>query len=286
MPHNNLTFRKRHNAQLGLFFGLAYVFTGTALFAQGAKNMAPAASSSFGEIVIPFVQKNCAVCHNGKLKTAGLALTSYHESAAMLRDRDVWEKVVHRVRAGEMPPKGMPRPNAQDIATVTNWIESQFDEADRTTPADPGRLTAHRLNRAEYNNTVRDLLAVNFKPSTDFPADDSGYGFDNIGDVLSVSPVLMEDYLNAATKIANRAIPSGALPRPTRVRYSPEHSPNDDGMSLENRFEFPGVADGVLGVAVGGRIEPVRSHLVLVGKESKVDEGVVVKDKVVEGGSP
>jgi mono/diheme cytochrome c family protein len=280
VPHNNLPLRKCHYAQFGLFVGLAYVFMGTTLLAQNAQEIAsaPADPSSFGKIVVPFVQKNCAVCHNDKSKTAGLALTSYHETAAMLRDRDVWDKVVHRVRGGEMPPKGMPRPKPEDIATVTNWIEAQFAEADRTTPADPGRLTAHRLNRVEYNNTIRDLLAVNFKPSADFPADDSGYGFDNIGDVLSVSPVLMEDYLNAATKIANRAIPSGALPRPTRVRYSPEHSPNDDGMSLENRFEFPAEADYDLRVAVSGRKEPFRIHLLLDGKEIKVSDVLVEKD--------
>ena len=195
--------------------------------------------ASFEQVVTPFVQTNCVVCHNDQLKTAGLSLAQYRESGSMLRDRDLWEKVIRRVRAGEMPPKGMPRPNPEVVATVTGWIENQFAVADRTTPADPGHLTAHRLNRVEYDNTIRDLLAVNFKPSVDFPADDSGFGFDNIGDVLSVSPVLMEKYLNAATKIANRAIPPDALPRPTRVRYSPEHSPNDDGMALENRFEFP-----------------------------------------------
>ena len=236
------------------------------------------AQDSFKEVVMPFVQSNCAVCHNDKLKTAGFSLTQYQGSDSMLRDRDLWEKVVRRVRAGEMPPKGMPRPKPEAIETVTGWIENQFAIADRTTPADPGHLTAHRLNRVEYDNTVRDLLALHFNPSADFPADDSGFGFDNIGDVLSVSPVLMEKYLNAATKIANRAIPSEALPRPTRVRYSPEHSPNDDGMALENRFEFPAEGDYDLRVAVGGRKEPFRIHLLLDGKEIKTADVVVEKD--------
>jgi mono/diheme cytochrome c family protein len=237
-----------------------------------------AAPSSFEEVVVPFVQANCAVCHNDKLKTAGLSLTQYGGSDSMLRDRDLWEKVVRRVRAGEMPPKGMPRPKPEAIATVTGWIENQFAIADRTTPADPGHLTAHRLNRVEYDNTVRDLLAVRFNPSADFPADDSGFGFDNIGDVLSVSPVLMEKYLNAATKIANRAIPSEALPKPTRIRYSPEHSPNADGMELENRFEFPAEGDYDLRVAVGGRKEPFRIHLLLDGKEIKAADVLVEKE--------
>ena len=85
---------------------------------------------------------------------------------------------------------------------------------------DPGRVTARRLNRYEYNNTIRDLLAINFRPADDFPADDSGYGFDNIGDVLSLSPVLMEKYLHAAEKIARTAIVIDALPKPTLETHS------------------------------------------------------------------
>jgi mono/diheme cytochrome c family protein len=237
------------------------------------------ASPSYDQVVVPFVQQNCAACHNEKLKTAGLALTQYHDLPSLLRDRDVWEKVIRRVRADEMPPKGLPRPKPDAIAAVTDWIEQQFAEADQHTAADPGRLTAHRLNRAEYNNTIRDLLTVRFKPAADFPADDSGYGFDNIGDVLTVSPVLMEKYLNAATAIANRAIPGDAIPGPTRMRYSPEHSPNDDGMALENRFEFPAEGDYDIKVSVSGRKEPFRLHLLLDGKEIKTADVLIEKDK-------
>jgi mono/diheme cytochrome c family protein len=235
--------------------------------------------ASFEQAVTPFVQQHCVACHNAKLQTAGLALTNYHDTNAMLRDRELWEKVVRRVRAGEMPPKGMPRPTPESIARVTGWIEQQFADSDRNTPADPGHLTAHRLNREEYNNTVRDLLAVHFQPAKDFPADDSGYGFDNIGDVLSVSPVLMEKYFNAATTIANRAIPSGALPRPTRMRYSPEHSPNDDGMALENRFEFPAEGDYEFRVAIGGREDSFHLHLLLDGREIKTADVLIEKGK-------
>ncbi len=280
MPITYLLPTYRKLLRLGLPIGLLCV-SGLAV-GQNPRNTRPSTSgadpASFGEMVVPFVQTNCAVCHNEKLKTAGLNLTRYRGSESMLRDRDLWEKVVRRVRAGEMPPKGMPRPKPEAIETVTGWIENQFAVADRTTPADPGHLTAHRLNRVEYDNTVRDLLAVRFKPAADFPADDSGFGFDNIGDVLSVSPVLMEKYLNAATKIANRAIPSDALPKPTRIRYSPEHSPNDDGMELDNRFEFPAEGDYDLRVAVGGRKGPFRIHLLLDGKEIKVADVLVEKD--------
>jgi hypothetical protein len=234
---------------------------------------------TFDQIVAPFLQQHCAACHSDKVKTAGLVLTSYHGNESVLQNRELWEKVVRRVRAGEMPPKGLPRPKPEEVASVTNWIEQQFEQADRTTPADPGRLTAHRLNRVEYDNTIRDLLVVRFKPAADFPADDSGYGFDNIGDVLSVSPVLMEKYLNAATAIANRAIPSDTLPRPTRMRFSPEHSPNDDGMALENVFDLPAEGDYEIKVAVNGKEDPFRIHILLDGKEIKTSDVVVEKEK-------
>jgi mono/diheme cytochrome c family protein len=267
--------------RVGLGVSVICLFSGGHSLGQNseARQNPPAAGTTYEQVVAPFVQQNCAVCHNDKLKTAGLALTSYHDLTSVLHDREIWEKVVRRVRAGEMPPKGMPRPKPEAIAAVTGWLEQQFSEADRNTPVDPGRLTAHRLNRAEYNNTVRDLLAIKFKPASDFPADDSGYGFDNIGDVLSVSPVLMEKYLNAATAMANRAIPGNALPRPTRMRYSPEHSPNDDGMALENRFEFPAEGDYDIKVAVSGRKEAFRLHLFLDGKEIKTADVLIEKDK-------
>jgi mono/diheme cytochrome c family protein len=278
VPHTHLPSPHRKLLRWGIPIGLVCL-AGAAIGQNSARiNPSPPAADSFDEVVKPFVQANCAVCHNDTLKTAGLSLTQYRGSESLLRDRDLWEKVIRRVRSGEMPPKGMPRPKPEAVATVTDWMENQFAIADRTTPADPGHLTAHRLNRVEYDNTVRDLLAVRFKPSVDFPADDSGFGFDNIGDVLSVSPVLMEKYLNAATKIANRAIPPDSLPRPTRVRYSPEHSPNDDGMALENRFEFPAEGDYDLRVAVNGRKEPFRIHLLLDGKEIKVADVIVERD--------
>ncbi len=116
---------------------------------------------------------------------------------------------------------------------------------------DPGRVTQRRLNRYEYDNTIRDLLAVDFHPAADFPADDSGYGFDNIGDVLSLSPVLMDKYLAAAEKIAAIAIPSGALPKPGFQRYSrsenmlPGKSP---GLRISNQFPAEGDYDFSIGV--------------------------------------
>ena len=117
-----------------------------------------------------------------------------------------------------MPPAPRPRPSPEEVAVVLGWIDANLSSED--TQPNPGRVTARRLNRAEYNNTVRDLLGIDFRPADDFPVDDTGYGFDNIGDVLSISPVLMEKYMTAADKIVRRAIVTDRSVKPTALRYS------------------------------------------------------------------
>src|SRR5207237_4414353 len=126
-----------------------------------------------------------------------------------------------RLQTGAMPPMRMPRPNASEMKEVTRWIEGEFDRVDRLAKPDPGRITARRLNRTEYNNTVRDLLGLDLRPADDFPQDDSGYGFDNIADVLSLSPVLMERYMAAAERLARAAVFGPVDLKSTRTRYQP-----------------------------------------------------------------
>src|SRR6266849_5864699 len=150
------------------------------------------AASFFQKTVEPFLKTNCLLCHNAKLKVGGLNLDSYTNSKAALHDREVWEKVVQKLRTGQMPPKGRPVPPAEQVASVTRWFELQFARLDRNMKPDPGRVTARRLNRVEYNNTIRDLLAVNFRPAGGFPSRDSGQETENSADVLSLSPVLMQ----------------------------------------------------------------------------------------------
>jgi cytochrome c553 len=238
------------------------------------------AQSVFDQNVGAFVKTNCAMCHNEQAKTAGVVLTKYHDTSAMMHDRELWEKVVQRVRAGEMPPKGLPRPNPDQAAATTNWIEAQFDQYDANTPPDPGHLTIHRLNRTEYNNTIRDLIGVHFEPAADFPADDSGFGFDNIGDALSVSPILMEKYLAAAKKIAGEAIPVALIPpKPTQFRYSPERGVMEERPELENTFHLPAEGDYDIHAAVGGRRDPFTLTLELDGKEIKSENVTVESDK-------
>ena len=140
-------------------------------------------------------------------------LVPYLDPASVGTDRAAWEKIVHKIESGEMPPKGMPRPPQDQLNTLVKFIQGEFEKADALVKPDPGRITARRLNRNEYRNTIRDLLAVDYSVERDFPTDDSGYGFDNIGDILTVSPLLMEKYLNAAEVIASRAMGADPLPK-------------------------------------------------------------------------
>ncbi len=152
--------------------------------------------------------------------SGGVNLLPYLDPATIAEDRPSWEKIVQKIESGEMPPKGIPRPPEAQMTALLGFVHGEFERADAAVKPDPGRVTAKRLNRNEYRNTVRDLLAVDFRADKDFPTDDSGYGFDNIGDVLSTSPVLMEKYLNAAETIASRAMGADPLPKkPIETTY-------------------------------------------------------------------
>ena len=154
----------------------------------------------------PFLAKNCVPCHNDKMKSGGVNLASLRSSGSVAKSRDAWESALRQISTGQMPPKGLPRPNPLEIKTLTQQIEAEFERADQRDAPNPGRVTARRLNRAEYNNTIRDLLGVDSHPADDFAQDDSGYGFDNIGDALSLSPAQMDRYLASAEKVARAAI--------------------------------------------------------------------------------
>jgi mono/diheme cytochrome c family protein len=177
----------------------------------------PAAfKAAFERDVQPILQDICAGCHDAEHAAAagGLDAVTYSDPASLVSKRDGWEKVLSRLRAGEMPPPTAQQPSEEELNAFIATVQSELDRIDRVTPPDPGRVTAHRLNRAEYTNTIRDLLGVDFRATDEFPADDSGYGFDNIGDVLTVSPALMQKYLSAAERIAARAIGGDPLPSP------------------------------------------------------------------------
>jgi mono/diheme cytochrome c family protein len=207
--------------------------------------------AAYRQTVQPLLAKYCLVCHNAKLKTANLNLEAYKDAPAALKDPDVWENVLQKLQSGLMPPPGLPRPKPEDVAAVDRWIQALLAESDGA-PQDPGRVTARRLNRFEYTNTVQDLLNLSFHAADDFPADDSGYGFDNIGDVLSLSPVLMEKYLAAAEQIARLAIMTDGRTKPTMDRYKADRV-SQLGPLFQARHRFPVNADYEFRASLSGR---------------------------------
>ncbi|HMC61844.1 MAG TPA: DUF1592 domain-containing protein [Candidatus Solibacter sp.] len=173
---------------------------------------------TFETTVTPVLTKTCAPCHNEAFASGGMMIDAFTKPASLTANRDGWEIILQKLRSGEMPPKGVPRPAQMDA--VIQFVQGEFEKADTHIKPDPGRVTARRLNRAEYTNTIRDLLGVEFRAAQSFPTDDLGNGFDNIGEVLTISPMLMERYLAAAARIASRAIGADPLPRPLQVSYT------------------------------------------------------------------
>jgi hypothetical protein len=175
---------------------------------------APAVDAAgFDSKVKPILKNTCTACHNASVMSGDVNLVPYLDSATLASDRAAWEKITHKIESGEMPPAGIPRPPQDQVTALLKFVQGEFDKADAAVKPDPGRVTAKRLNRNEYRNTIRDLLGVDFRADNDFPTDDSGYGFDNIADILTVSPLLMEKYLNAAEAISSRAMGADPLPK-------------------------------------------------------------------------
>ena len=179
--------------------------------AAGAHAQQPAAAER------ALLDKYCVACHNQKLSTAGIVL----DRADVTKPGDspgVWEKVLRKVRMGQMPPPGMPRPPAPESAALVTYLETALDRAALAHP-NPGRTSAHRLNRAEYSNAIRDLLALDIQAGSTLPVDDSGYGFDNIADVLTISPALFERYMSTARRVSGLAVGDPAM-KPTEEQFS------------------------------------------------------------------
>ena len=180
---------------------------------------APAQEASFDASVRPLLDGTCAACHNARLASGGLNMAQLTAESLQVNP-DVWRRLLRRVRDGEMPPPGVPKPPVVQMRALVDFVQSRLDATQSTQAPDPGRVTVHRLNRNEYSNTIRDLLAVDFRAERDFPADDSSGGFDNMSDVLTISPVLMEKYLAAAQTIAARAIGADPMPKAFEVEYA------------------------------------------------------------------
>ena len=177
--------------------------------------------------VLAFVQAHCAACHNATVKSGDVDLTVLHTAKTFEDDREIWEKVVEKLRLGQMPPPGVARPPVEITAAITRWLTAEFARQDRLVKPDAGRVTARRLNRAEYNNTIRDLLGIDIRPADSFPADTAAFGFDNISDALNLSPALMENYVDAAERAVRTALFGPERRKPSAVHYSAPVRIND-----------------------------------------------------------
>jgi mono/diheme cytochrome c family protein len=202
----------------------------------------PTPSPEFDTVVKPFLAENCFPCHGNKKHEKDLNFQAIGSPASLIEHRERWEEVVRKLRGSEMPPLEEEQPPEEERQAVATWVERELDRIERETPPDPGRVTARRLNRTEYNNTVRDLLGVDPRPADDFPQDDAGYGFDNIADVLSLSPVLMEKYVTAADRVARLALfgPSHLDPTLTRLRSDGRRA--GDAHSFPDKYDLTGLS--------------------------------------------
>ena len=217
-------------------------------------------SDEFESIVRPVLTGTCANCHNDRLASGGLNVTGLMSAGSLVERREAWEKVLQRLRAGDMPPAPVSRP--AQLPAMVAYIERAFERADAAARPDPGRMTAHRLNRNEYTNTIRDLLGVRFRAEKYFPADDSGDGFDNMADLLTVSPLLMERYLAAAERIAAWAVSTAIPAKPIEVDYRARDRKirrlDRSTIEAEHRIDFGG--EYVVRIGLPGERPPVNGR--------------------------
>ncbi len=217
-----------------VLFGLVFMISASAAFgfqaaAFGFQAAAPSSQKAL-------VDKYCVTCHNQRLKTANLMLDSVSVDQ-VASNADLWEKVVRKVRGGSMPPVGLPRPDKATFDEFATYLETSLDKA-AAANMNPGRAAIHRLNRTEYANAIHDLLALDVDVTALLPGDDEANGFDNIADVLKVSPLLLEQYLAASRKISALAVGDPATPPVAQIYRIPPDLAQDqhlEGLPLGTR---------------------------------------------------
>ena len=183
----------------------------------------------------PLLKEHCLECHSGAEPEAGLSLEHFDTPKSFLKGRRVWEKAVQRMKLGDMPPRESNQLDDSKRKFLTDWITSTIEDFECGLAPNPGQVTLRRLNASEYRNTVRDLVGVDYKPADNFPADDVGYGFDNIGDVLTLPPLLMEKYVLAAEEISNQAIMTPPADKQFEANYAGGQLQLKDGKSTGDK---------------------------------------------------
>src|ERR1700704_1324187 len=259
----------RAQTTVGMALAVAILLIPAELQAQNSQSTEAAAHRAT-------LDQYCVGCHGGPTPFAGLNLQPL-DTGDLAANGIIWEKMLRKLRNREMPPAGMPRPDAATYEAIVKYIETGRDRLAETKP-NPGRPTLHRLNRTEYANAIRDLLALDIDVAELLPADDIGYGFDNIGDVLTVSPLLMERYLVAANKISRLAVGDITLAASYQTYFVPKGLNQRDHMSeamqigsrggTSVRHHFP--VDGEYEISVAlqtGRFD----EFLGMGRERKLD---------------
>jgi hypothetical protein len=189
-----------------LLTGLCGIFS-LLIASPGVSAAEKSGATQFHKDIQPILSEYCYDCHGDGMHKGNVTFDEFKSDEAVLTNRDLWLNALKYVRAGIMPPNKKPKPTDAQKQELANWIKTEVFGIDPNN-VDPGRVTVRRLNRVEYRNTIRDLMGVDYDTSVEFPADDTGYGFDDIGDVLTISPMLLEKYVAAANNIVDEAVPT------------------------------------------------------------------------------
>ena len=210
------------------------------VLALGAASRAHAEGSPsadrFRRDVQPILETYCYGCHGSGASEGGRTLDEFASDEALVGNIELWHAVLKNVRSRMMPPAEEDQPTQEERDKLIRWIVADVFRVDLA-DADPGHVTVRRLNRAEYRNTIRELMDVDYDTAEHFPPDDSGYGFDNIGDVLSLSPLLLEKYIQAAETVVAEAVPTVSSVPPVRT-VSGDEFRSDDGKQQASSLSF------------------------------------------------
>ena len=234
----------------------------------------PTEVDSFRKSVSPILDAYCVRCHDNDTRKGNVVFdTSPAGAAKLVADDELWHKTLKVLRAGMMPPKGKVKPTAAEIMSVETWVKYSAFEIDPKNP-DPGHVTLRRLNRTEYRNTIRDLTGVDFNAPAEFPADDTGHGFDTIGEVLTLSPLLLEKYIAASKSIIGQAVPTQPYV-PAEVRIP--------GRKFQGSAAMPGPPESPQPFPYVKAATTTATHKVSVSGPYKIVLDLTANEQYVEG---
>ena len=254
--------------------------------AQGpAAAQEPQARDAFQAEVAPLLKRYCVDCHSKEDAEAGIVLDEFESQAEAVKGGRTWLRVLDVLEGHVMPPADEPQPSLEELETMTGWIENDFLAAQCGQDSSPAPVVIRRLNRQEYNNTVRDLLGIDLNLADSFPPDDIGFGYDNVGSALNISPVHVEKYLDAAELALQKAIvlpDAGEFPPVELIGLSTYPLPPDKAVEFKHSLK-PGrylVDFSLVRVGVAETV-PAPRLVVGFGKDRRTVDAVRVQDETV-----